>query len=215
MPHKHEICTMQILLAAATNFEIQPFISTNNNIDVLITGVGVPATIYNLQKKLQEKRYDVVIQAGIAGTFLNDSALGKTFLVKQDTFGDIGIEEKGNFSTIFKLGFASENDLPFENGWLINKHLLLSSESVTAVTVNKVSDSEIQKQQLIKTYNPAVESMEGAALHYVCLQENLSFLQLRSISNHVGERDKSKWKIKDAISSLNIEIAKMVELLNG
>ncbi|HTB99958.1 MAG TPA: futalosine hydrolase [Ferruginibacter sp.] len=215
MPHKHEICTMQILLIAATNFEVQPFTSTNNNIDVLITGVGVPATIYNLQKKLQEKRYDVVIQAGIAGTFLNDSELGKTFLVKQDTFGDIGIEEKGNFSTIFKLGFASENDFPFENGWLVNKHLLLSEESVNAITVNKVSDSEIQKQQLIKTYNPVIESMEGAALHYVCLQENLSFLQLRSISNHVGERDKSKWKIKDAISSLNIEIAKTVELLNG
>ena len=215
MPHKHEICTMQILLIAATNFEIQPFISANNNIDVLITGVGVPATIYNLQKKLQEKRYDVVIQAGIAGTFLNDSALGKTFLVKQDTFGDIGIEEKGDFSTIFKLGFASENDLPFENGWLINKHLLLSAESVTAITVNKVSDSEIQKQQLIKTYNPTVESMEGAALHYVCLQEKLSFLQLRSISNRVGERDKSKWKIKDAITSLNIEITKTIALLNG
>jgi futalosine hydrolase len=215
MVHKHEICAMQILLVAATNFEIQPFISANNNIDVLIAGVGVPATMYHLQKKLQDKRYDVVLQAGIAGTFLDDSVLGKTFLVKQDTFGDIGIEEKGNFSTIFKLGFASENDFPFEHGWLVNKHLLLSAESVVAVTVNKVSDSEIQKQQLIKTYNPVIESMEGAALHYICLQEKLSFLQLRSISNQVGERDKSKWKIKDAITNLNIEIHKIVTLLNG
>jgi futalosine hydrolase len=136
-------------------------------------------------------------------------------MVKQDTFGDLGIEEKGNFSSVFKLGFASEDDFPFEHGWLMNKHLLLSSESVVGVTVNKVSDSEIQKQQLIKTYNPAVESMEGAAFHYVCLQEKISFLQLRSISNHVGERDKSKWKIKDAIESLNHEITKTIKLLNA
>jgi futalosine hydrolase len=215
MLHKHEICTMQILLVAATNFEIQPFISVNNNINVLIAGIGVPSTMYNLQKKLQEQRYDVVIQAGIAGAFSKDSPLGKTYLVKQDTFGDIGIEEKGQFSTVFKLGFASENDFPFDSGWLINKHLLLSAESVAAVTVNKVSDSELQKQQLIQTYNPVVESMEGAALHYVCLQEKISFLQLRSTSNHVGERDKSKWKIKDAIASLNAEIDKTITLLNA
>ena len=63
MPHKHEICTMQILLVAATNFEIQPFISTDHTLDVLIAGVGVPSTLYHLQKKLHEKRYDVVIQA--------------------------------------------------------------------------------------------------------------------------------------------------------
>jgi futalosine hydrolase len=215
MPHKHEICTMQILLVAATNFEIQPFVSTDHTLDVLIAGVGVPSTIYNLQKKLQDKRYDVVIQAGIAGAFSTDSPLGKTYMVKQDTFGDLGIEEKGVFSSVFKLGFTSENDFPFEHGWLMNKHLLLSSESVIGVTVNKVSDSEIQKQQLIKTYTPAIESMEGAAFHYVCLQEKISFLQLRSVSNHVGERDKNKWKIKDAITSLNIEITKTIALLNG
>lgn len=215
MPHKHEICIMQILLVAATNFEIQPFISANKGIDVLIAGVGVPATLYNLQKKLATKRYDLVIQAGIAGTFLNDSALGKTYLIKQDTFGDLGIEEKGSFSTVFTLGFASANDFPFDNGWLINQHPLLTIDSVIAVTVNKVSDSEIQKEQLIKTFNPAVESMEGAALHYICLQEKIPFLQLRSISNQVGERDKSKWKIKDAISSLNSEIDKIITLLDG
>jgi futalosine hydrolase len=215
MPHKHEICSMQILLVAATNFEIQPFLSTDHTIDVLIAGVGVPSTIYHLQKKLQETRYDVVIQAGIAGAFSKDSPLGQTYLVKQDTFGDMGIEEKGDFSSVFKLGFASENDFPFEQGWLINKHLLLSSGSVAAVTVNKVSDSEIQKQQLITTYDPAIESMEGAAFHYICLQEKISFLQLRSTSNHVGERDKSKWKIKEAIGSLNEEIAKTITLLNG
>jgi futalosine hydrolase len=52
-------------------------------------------------------------------------------------------------------------------------------------------------------YNADVESMEGAALHYVCIQKNIPFLQIRGISNQVGERDKSKWQFKEAIQSSN------------
>ena len=51
-----------------------------------------------------------------------------------------------------------------------------------------------------------IESMEWAALHYVGLMEKIPFLQIRSLSNFAGERDKGKWKIKEAIASLNLEL---------
>jgi futalosine hydrolase len=53
--------------------------------------------------------------------------------------------------------------------------------------------------------------MEGAALHYVCLQQEINFLQLRSISNIVGERDKQKWEMKEAIANLNMELKKILQ----
>ena len=52
--------------------------------------------------------------------------------------------------------------------------------------------------------------MEGAALHYVCLSEKIPFLQLRSVSNYVGERDKNKWAVREAIANLNIELQKIL-----
>ena len=52
-------------------------------------------------------------------------------------------------------------------------------------------------------YNPDVESMEGAAMHYVCLQEGISFVQIRAISNYVEPIDKSKWQMGKAIKNLN------------
>ncbi|MFZ1371603.1 MAG: futalosine hydrolase, partial [Ferruginibacter sp.] len=70
----------------------------------------------------------------------------------------------------------------------------------------------LQKQQFIKQFKPGIETMEGAALHYVCLQENIPFLQIRSISNYVGERDKIKWKLKEAIENLNTDL---IKLING
>ncbi|MBP6287885.1 MAG: futalosine hydrolase, partial [Ferruginibacter sp.] len=106
-----------------------------------------------------------------------------------------------------------KNEFPFTNGWLVNNSKLMQQttlEVVSAVTVNKVSDSLLQKQQLVKHFNAGIESMEGAALHYICLQENIPFLQLRSVSNLVGERDKTKWKMKEAIDNLNTELLKLI-----
>jgi len=146
-----------ILVIAATEFEIAPFLAKeHHHVDTLVTGVGVASTLYHLQKRLHQIDYDLVIQAGIAGTFNDAIELAKTVLIKQDCFGDIGIEEKGNFNTIFKAGFADPNEFPFEEGWLINKNDQLEKLSlplVKAVTVNKVSDSALQKQQLISTFD--------------------------------------------------------------
>ena len=204
---------MRILVIAATEFEIAPFIADNKDVEVLITGVGVPSTMYHLQKKLPEKAWDLVIQAGIAGSFNYDLGLGEVVLVKQDTFADIGMEEKENFMTIFQAGFAEKDSYPFSDGWLINPNPLFSRSllpAVKGITVNKVSDSMVQKLQSINNFAPEIESMEGAALHYVCLQERVPFIQIRSISNCIGERDKGKWKLKEAIENLNLALRKLL-----
>lgn len=44
--------------------------------------------------------------------------------------------------------------------------------------------------------------MEGAAFFYVCIQEKVPFIEIRSVSNEVGERDRTKWNIPLALDSL-------------
>lgn len=209
---------MQILLIAATEQEVQPFIATNPSIDILISGAGVPSTMYHLQKRMHQIDYDLIIQAGIAGAYSGNIKPGQTVLVKQDTFADLGMEEKENFTPLFESGLADKNEFPFTNGWLGNPHEIFKTSSllaVHAITVNKVSDSELQKKQFVKQFNADIESMEGAALHFVCLQENIPFIQLRSISNYAGERDKTKWMMKEAIDNLNTELSKLINQLTN
>jgi futalosine hydrolase len=208
---------MRILLIAATANEIELFINTYSNVDILITGVGAPATLYHLQKRLYKQDYDFVIQAGIAGSFSPHLLLGETVLVKQDTFGDLGAEEKRIYQTFFASGLINGHEFPFANGWLMNAANLPKNstlKAVKAVTINKVSDSFLQKLQLMDTFDPQIESMEGAALHYVCLQEDIPFVQLRAISNYVGERDKSKWNFKLAFENLNAALTGLINDLN-
>jgi futalosine hydrolase len=210
---------MQILLIAATEKEISLFNNVHSEIDVLITGVGIPATLYHLQKKIHTKEYDLIIQAGIAGAFGADISLGEAFLVAEDTFADLGIEEKEIFIPIFKSALANAATLPFTNGWLVNNSQALLKKTTLpwarAITINKISDSILQKKQLEQVFAPQLETMEGAALHYVCLQEDIPFIQIRSVSNYVGERDKQKWKMNEALKNLNIALNTLINQLTN
>jgi futalosine hydrolase len=213
---KYEIRTMNVLLVAATEFEIESFIKKKKQVDILVTGVGIPATVFHLTKKLIAKNYDLAIQAGIAGTFSEKFNLAEVALVKEDCFGDIGIEENGELHSLFDNGFLQKNEFPFSEERLINSSKILEENPLPkakAVTINKISDDTFQNKMMHEKFRADIETMEGAAFHYVCLQQKINFLQLRSISNRVGERDKSKWKLKTSIDNLNQELIKIIDLL--
>ncbi|HEY8659572.1 MAG TPA: futalosine hydrolase [Hanamia sp.] len=206
---------MNVLIVAATEMEIAPFLKENNKTDILITGVGIPATVFHLTKKLIEKKYDFVIQAGIGGTFTDSLNLGEVVLIKKDTFADLGINEKGNFKTLFETSFLDDNDSPYTDGWLVNNSLLKKNNLpiVNAITINKITDDHLQIKNIQQKFSAQIESMEGAAFHYVCLQQKINYLQIRSISNVVGERDKTKWQMKTAVENLNKELLKIIQNL--
>ncbi|MEO7524159.1 MAG: futalosine hydrolase [Ferruginibacter sp.] len=207
---------MNILITAATEFEIEPFLQQHPGTEFLITGVGAPMAVYQLAKRLIQTKYDLVIQAGIAGSFLPSLEPGRIVFVNQDCFADLGISEQHNISTLFEKGFADPDDFPFSDGWLKNPESIMDVfpiEKVTGITVNTITDNLEMINHLSAKFKPAIETMEGAALHYVCLQEKISFLQVRSVSNDVGERNKSKWKMKEAVENLNATLLNMVGYL--
>ena len=216
---------MNCLVIAATVMEITPFLEyyrgnnqlpANLPVDILITGIGLTSTTYSLTKQLNIKRPDVVIQAGIGGCFDKSIQLGSVFAVKQDTFADMGVKEPGKLKTLFELGLVPENQFPFSKGWLVNKSDFLKKvtlKKVKAVSVNEITTAKKKIALYKEKFDPVVESMEGAALHYVCGMEKIPFLQIRSISNYIGERNKQKWKMKDSILNLNNELIRLLEKL--
>jgi futalosine hydrolase len=218
---------MNCLLVAATATEISPFLDhyrnsdktafIDFNIDVLITGVGLTATTYQLTRYLNLKRPDLVIQAGLAGCFDKKIPLGTVLAVKKEAIADQSVIESKKLKTIFDLKLASAKQYPYKKGWLENpnKGTLKRSflKNVTAISVNHVTSNKQMIQQYEEKFKPVVESMEGAAFHYCCLMENIPFLQLRSISNYVGERNKKNWKLKESITNLNLVLVRLFENL--
>lgn len=209
---------MQLLLCASTEFEIKPTIElireeNIKDVDILITGVGMMATTYSLIKAIAQKKPDFILQAGVAGCLNEKLPLTKIVLVENENIGDLGVEENGAFNTLFDLRLLEKNSFPWSNGKLSNNVEALKSTGLTivdGVTVNEISTDKNRIDYYRDRLSASVETMEGAALHFVSLQEKIPFLQMRSLSNFVGERDKSKWVMDIAIANLNIELKRII-----
>lgn len=213
---------MNCLIVAATVIEITPFLErlrakkdwpAHVDMDVLITGIGLTAATYSLTRQLHIKRPDLIVQAGVGGCFDTNYPLGAVVAIKQEAIADQSVIELDKLKTMFDLKLVPQNQYPFSKGWLVNKNEVLRKvklKKVIGVSTNEITTSK-QKVKFYKdTFNPVVESMEGAALHYVCLMEQIPFLQLRSISNYIGERNKKNWNMKESIINLNKELISLL-----
>lgn len=215
---------MKLLLAAATEQEIKAVLNWLEEkkypeVDVLITGVGMMAAAWHLGRYFARNRPALAIQAGIAGSFRHNWPLGETVLVTRETLGDLGAEDNLQFRDLFEIGLWQPGMLPFTDKELINTLDILPGSlqglpRAAGVTVNTVSGSAASIQRLEQKYRPDVESMEGAAFHYGCLMEQVPFLQLRTISNYVEVRDKTKWNIPLAVQNLNNTLRALLDELH-
>ncbi len=210
---------MNILIIAATKLEINNFLSKINynklenielyqhKIDILITGVGLVFTTYNITKTLINKTYDLYINIGIAGSFNKNLELGEVVYVLSEEFSDLGAERTNGFKTIFDLGFINENEFPFESGKLINKSknigICSNLTAVSAVSANTAHGNKQNINSISDKFKADIETMEGAAFFYVCIKERLNFLQIRSISNYVEPYNRESWDIPLAVNNLS------------
>ncbi|MEP7170813.1 MAG: futalosine hydrolase [Bacteroidota bacterium] len=228
---------MKILFVAATRFELEPFLKHlkirhqsathfyskvvgNNEFSILITGPGMVSTAYHLGIHLFENDYDLVINAGISGSFRKDISLGSVVNVNEECFADLGSEDDETFIPITDMNFEGPDDFPlrkksFTNTSEINSIALLLLPKVRGITINTVHGNMLSIEKVVSNFNPDVESMEGAAVFYACDYKNKTpFIEIRAISNYVEKRDKDKWKIKEAINNLSETLKSFIEELN-
>ena len=220
---------MKILVVAATAFEIAPLIAylkaefeekeayhfqkEEFQIATLITGVGLTHTAFAVAKVLAFRKYDLLINAGIAGAFNRAIAIGEVVEVVSDRFADLGVEEAtGAFSDVFELGLMTADQFPFSEGKLENPTPGNFLKPAEGLSVNKVHGFAPTIAAIEKRYPVvAIETMEGAAFFYTCLMEKQAFLAIRAISNYVEPRNRENWNIPLAIENLNRVLIEMIQ----
>lgn len=229
---------MRILIVAATRFEIEPLFKYlrirqpsvanyyrkkigKNEFSILVTGPGMVSTAYHLGIHLFENDYDLVINAGIAGSFKKNIGLGSVVNVHEESFADLGVEDDETFIPINEMNFEGPDDFPLrqnnlKNSSEINSISLLLLPKVKGITVNTVHGNDKSIEKVRTLFNPDVESMEGASVFYACNYKNKTpFVEIRAISNYVEIRDKGKWKINEAINNLCETLKTFIEELQG
>ena len=184
-------------------------------IDILITGIGTTFTAFHLTNALHDKKYQFVINVGIAGSLTDELTIGEVVSVVSDEFADLGIEKENEFLTLFESGFMDGNDFPFEQGILKapESNGLFDLKKVKGITTNKSHGRIASIAEVKSKFSAQVESMEGAVVFYVCSWFGVPGFQIRSISNFVEPRDSAKWNIPLALEKLNVAVLNVLKKL--
>lgn len=214
-----------IILACATDRELRSILAEQDGIvdgEVLyiqgcsfvfcLTGMGPVAAGISAGEMLA--RYPGVsgmINLGICGSFdLKHFPLGSVCVAQREVWPEYGVRMETETTSLEYQMFpgielTEPNILDFDpEDAALAMDLSLPSSWLQGVslTVAGVSGCPTQADFLRRQYAAATENMEGFALALAARRRGLPFLEIRTVSNLVGERDKDKWDFRGALRTL-------------
>lgn len=212
---------MKILCVAATEIEFGGLLRLVNQsetnvklrvdlqLDFLAVGAGILSSGARLSQALALQNYDFVLHIGICGSLDPRLQLGQVVHVIRDELADFGAEDHDRFISAHELGLVSNTEhVLYGSSWppelAYYKSEVDKLDRVAGITVNTVNGNANHIEALrLRLPHAQIESMEGAAVFYVCQMYHTPCVQFRAISNAVEPRNRANWKIKEAISALN------------
>ena len=141
--------------------------------------------------------FGYVLLAGICGAF-PDRGVNVLDVVRVDyDVEDIGYENAdGTFTRFENYGYVQATDPKYAPAAIRNL------KSVAGVTVNCCTGTLATAVSRSKIFDAEIETMEGAAGIAACNALGFKVYQVRAVSNMALTRDRSSWKIDEALAAL-------------
>ena len=177
--------------------------------EVLIGGVGPVDAASRVARALTQKRYDVVISAGIAGAFRGVANVGDGVVVGEEII-DLNLETGERI--VLPDGAVIADRVPSDSQ-LIEALTALGFPQVRGITVTQVTSTDATADRLRKR-GAEIETMEGFAVLRAAQLAGVPAIGIRGISNIVGDRDKSEWSFEAGLSGLRRALNAMLDLLH-
>lgn len=181
----------------------------------LESGIGKVNTAATLAAFASRRKLEGVLMFGIAGAYPGSGLqIGNCVLAKKEIQADLGLRNGGMKDMGFPTLVVESNQ--FHNQFPLDKALTSKLATKTGLTATNfltrdlVSENPTEALQLSRKWEADLENMEGAAFAQTCLWLGLAGAELRSVSNLAGIRDKSQWRIKQAIESLEQHILRII-----
>lgn len=175
--------------------------------DVSLAGVGPAAAAANTARILATAEYDLVVSAGIGGALPGRADIGSLVVANEIVAADLGAETPEGFLSLEELGLGFTRvqvDICLVNR--LTEALLAADLPVSTAPVLTVSTvtgtAERAAEMAARVPGAAAEAMEGYGVAIAAQDRGLPVLEFRSISNLVGPRDRSAWRIKEALDAL-------------
>ncbi|GAA0627200.1 futalosine hydrolase [Streptomyces crystallinus] len=184
-------------------------------LDVLVGGVGPAAAAAATAAALARTPYGLVVSAGIGGGFLPFAPVGSPVVASRIVAADLGADTPEGYLDVEALGFGRSAHLPPE------RLARAAAEATGAaygpvLTVSTVTGTAARAAELAARHpGAAAEAMEGFGVAEAAAQQGVPALEVRAVSNAVGPRDRSAWRIGDALGALTDAFGKLPPVLES
>ncbi len=199
----------RILVMTAVTAEQEAVIrgfQQTDQVDVLLAGVGVAEAAMNTTKAILAAHYDLVISMGIGGGFEGIADVGSIVVASEMIAADLGAESEEGFISLEQLGLGKTKISTGKQAHHLYEALIHNKTSAhwgPILTVSTVTGSQKTASNLAKRIpGAAAEAMEGFGVAVAAQSSDIPVIEIRAISNSVGPRDRSSWKIKEALQAL-------------
>ena len=183
---------------------------------VVSVGVGPAAAAAGTARRLALAEaaghpYRTVISAGIAGGFAGRAPVGTVVLASRSIQADLGADSPDDFLPLERLGLGA-GTAPADPDLLAALRARLPGALVGEVlTVATVSGTAGRAASLAAAHPAALaEAMEGYGVACAAATAGAAFGELRTIANLVGPRDRSAWRIGEALAALTTAASKLL-----
>jgi futalosine hydrolase len=201
-----------ILIATAVDAERNAILAglpaRQVTLTVVSVGVGPAAAAAGAARRLALAEaaghpYRTVISAGIAGGFSDRAPVGAVVLASHSVQADLGADSPDGFLPLDQLGLGGST-APADPDLLAALRARLPGALVGEVlTVATVTGTAARAATLAAAHPAALaEAMEGYGVACAAAAAGAAFGELRTIANLVGPRDRSAWRIGEALAAL-------------
>jgi futalosine hydrolase len=195
-----------ILLATAVKDELR-FWKPRDDVCVLITGIGPVEASAAVATALAQHRCELVINAGIAGTFDGAARIGDGVVVAEDAM-ELNLESGADL--VLPHG-ASVVNVARSDATLVGKLRDRGFSALRGITVAQVTCSAATARRLSER-GAQVESMEGFAVLRAALRSGIPAIEVRGISNRCGDRKESGWDFAAGVAGLERVLGALLEV---
>ncbi len=199
---------------------------------LLNTGIGKVNAAHSATGIIENFPIKNIINLGVGGAYPGSGlSIGDIAIATKEIYGDEGVITSKGLDSLKKIGIPLVqtgekkyfNEFPldkiFDKG--VNKGILLQGnregfkiKSGSFLTVSATTGTHKRAKELERRFNSICENMEGAAISQVCLLYNITVMEIRSISNMVGVRDKRKWNVKLASENCQEAVLNLIKIIS-
>jgi futalosine hydrolase len=186
-----------ILLACAVAKELA-FWKPRDGVELLVTGVGPVEAATSVARALAQQRYKLVVSAGIAGAFDGAAKVGDGVVVESER---IELDREDGTPIVLPDGLQVVDSATACDPLLSAKLAGAGYPGLRGITVSRVTTTEATAQRLAAS-GAQVETMEGFAVMRSAQIAGVHAVEVRGISNRVGDPQRSGWDFTAGTSGL-------------